>query len=376
MDRYGRTTAILDIGELSQGMGLSALLLLISSIGIGRGRGRGRVYRLVGSPDSCLIRPTALVSPWRLGLFTIAHITAPVPRSPSLPPHLFPNVMLSTFLCIAVTCVGAANASLSLDGGWRKLQAHGHGVADVNICSDPNASPLTKRVGTLHDDQTDEQVDCTQGGCGGADTGHNGCERLSPRTATPTFLVITMFLLVTDSDNLDCSKTITAPQGNIVALVFTHFNLEQCGGACGPNRIWFIYHIRFMLFIYLYGLFIKFEYVDQFEYIWDQDCHPDFSGCTCAEVTSCDYVEVFDGPTSSSPSLGQFSGANLPSNLRSTSNSVTVHFHTDTGNAALTPGATEDPGFYLDWHFIEVLNNQVSFPHNSAQVVPAATAQK
>eukprot|EP01051_Picozoa_sp_SAG22_P022965 SAG22_NODE_5722_length_965_cov_0.976905_1_plen_180_part_00 len=177
--------------------------------------------------------------------------------------------LLATFAA-AAAFLGVADASQALDmpgeNFRRALQAHGRGVRDEGIC-DPGTAALSARVGTLHDDQTDEQVDCTQGGCGGLDTGHNGY-----------------------SDNLDCTKTITAPNANqVVALVFTHFNLEMC-----------------------------------------------------ATVTSCDYIEVFDGPSASSTSLGQFSGPDLPSVLRSTGQSLTVHFHTDGGNAQIS--GAEDPG--------------------------------
>ncbi len=42
-----------------------------------------------------------------------------------------------------------------------------------------------------------------------------------------------------------------------------------------------------------------------------------------------DYIEVFDGPNTSSPSLGRFCSANIPSAINSTSNSVTIVFHSD-----------------------------------------------
>lgn len=167
-----------------------------------------------------------------------------------------------------LAAVAVADATMSLDSTndfRRALQAHGRGVADTDICGHSTAA-ITARVGTLHDDQTDETIDCSQGGCGGLDAGHNGY-----------------------SDNLDCTKTITGGANQVVSLVFTHFNLEMC-----------------------------------------------------ATVTSCDYIEVFDGASASSPSLGQFSGPNLPSVIRSTGNSVTVHFHTDGGNAQIS--GTDDPG--------------------------------
>jgi hypothetical protein len=53
-----------------------------------------------------------------------------------------------------------------------------------------------------------EQVDCTMGGCGGLDAGHNGY-----------------------GDDLDCSKTIMAPASHTVNLIFTH-----CPGPLGAVK--------------------------------------------------------------------------------------------------------------------------------------------
>ncbi len=55
-----------------------------------------------------------------------------------------------------------------------------------------------------------------------------------------------------------------------------------------------------------------------------------------------DYMEVFDGPTTSSPSLGKFCNANTPPpSLTSSGGSVTIHFHTDPG--------LHLQGFEIDW---------------------------
>lgn len=85
------------------------------------------------------------------------------------------------------------------------------GAADSNVCGP--ATVLRRPTGTIHDDATDETIDCTQGGCNGADTGHNGY-----------------------GDNLDCTKTIQAPANTLVSLDFSHIALEAgdaCGGANG-----------------------------------------------------------------------------------------------------------------------------------------------
>eukprot|EP01045_Picozoa_sp_COSAG04_P052753 COSAG04_NODE_22648_length_351_cov_0.825397_1_plen_56_part_01 len=50
----------------------------------------------------------------------------------------------------------------------RGLQAQ-----DENICTGAD-QVVTSETGTLSDDQTGETIDCTQGGCNGLDTGHNG----------------------------------------------------------------------------------------------------------------------------------------------------------------------------------------------------------
>ena len=71
------------------------------------------------------------------------------------------------------------------------------------------ATVLHRPTGTIHDDATDQAIDCTQGGCNGADTGNNGY-----------------------GDNLDCNKIIQAPANTLVSLDFSHMALEA-GDACG-----------------------------------------------------------------------------------------------------------------------------------------------
>ena len=196
-------------------------------------------------------------------------------------------------LVFAAESVGASSPAAgdpeNDDGGLpRRLQAHGRNVDDENIC-DPSNVALTSVVGTMHDDQVDMMVDCTLSDCSGHGASLNGY-----------------------GDNLDCSKTITAPENFVVSLLFTQFNLEACPA-----------------------------------------------------TSSCDYIEIFDGPSTSSASLGQFTGSiddrltysHLPPGaIRSHGRSVTLQFHTDAGNAMIQ--SSSDPGFYVDWSFIEVLDNQ------------------
>ena len=156
--------------------------------------------------------------------------------------------------------------------GRRGLQAD-----DQNICAGQQGGIVTAETGTLSDDQTgpDRAVDCTEGGCSGLDTGSNGY-----------------------GDNLDCMKTIQAPQGSVIELTIAQIALEADAALC-PQP-------------------------------------------------GCDYVQVFDGPNMQSPSLGSFSGTEIPRPVRSTGNTMTVHFHTDAGNYGLqTAGVSDDPGFYV-----------------------------
>ena len=88
----------------------------------------------------------------------------------------------------------------------RGLQAQ-----DENICTGRD-QVVTSETGTLSDDQTGETIDCTQGGCNGLDTGHNGY-----------------------GDNLDCGKHIQAPEGSVVALTISYIALEQANACPSPG---------------------------------------------------------------------------------------------------------------------------------------------
>jgi hypothetical protein len=158
------------------------------------------------------------------------------------------------------------------------------------------ATVLHRPTGTIHDDATDQAIDCTQGGCNGADTGNNGY-----------------------GDNLDCNKIIQAPANTLVSLDFSHMALEA-GDACGAAN----------------------------------------------NGVGCDIVTIYDGPNTQSPVLGTFSGNDVPERLISTGTALTVRFQTDTGNYGFSQaGVTDDPGFYADWHFVDVL------PLNGDGICPA-----
>ena len=104
------------------------------------------------------------------------------------------------------------------DGRPRRLQ----GALDADICDASLGAVLTNDVGTLHDDQADEIIDCTTGVCNQvrappaqfsdvdpcaacqADSGHNGY-----------------------GDELHCGKTIQAPPGDTIELTFVHMALES-----------------------------------------------------------------------------------------------------------------------------------------------------
>ena len=65
---------------------------------------------------------------------------------------------------------------------------------------------------------------------------------------------------------------------------------------------------------------------------------------------------MYDGPSDSSPVLGSFSGTDVPPALVSTGPDLFVRFQTDTGNAGFAQSAvSDDPGFYVDWHFIDTV---------------------
>lgn len=76
---------------------------------------------------------------------------------------------------------------------------------------------LTDETGTLSDDQTGAPIDCTGGGCGGADASCFGGICSGGRNGY--------------SDNLDCGKHIHAPTGNTVSIIFTYLALET-GSTC------------------------------------------------------------------------------------------------------------------------------------------------
>jgi len=76
---------------------------------------------------------------------------------------------------------------------------------------------------------------------------------------------------------MDCSYLVQVPSGNIVALSFTHFDLERKGCV----------------------------------------------GCVY------DYIEIFDGNQSDATKIGRFCGSNKPTPIRSSTNELFLKFVTD-----------------------------------------------
>ncbi len=69
------------------------------------------------------------------------------------------------------------------------------------------------------------------------------------------------------------------------------------------------------------------------------DIEPGSGGAVACDY---DYLEIFDGPTTSSPSLGKFCNTSTPPpTITSTGGAVTIHFHTDPG--------LHLQGFQIDW---------------------------
>ena len=55
-----------------------------------------------------------------------------------------------------------------------------------------------------------------------------------------------------------------------------------------------------------------------------------------------DYLDVFDGPNTSSTLIGKYCNNNIPTTISSTGGSITIVFHSD--------GGVEDTGFEIDWN--------------------------
>ncbi len=169
---------------------------------------------------------------------------------------------------------------LALQAGGRRLQRTG--AVQSNVCGLnggrgdrlTNTNGHSAMSGTIHDDATDEAIDCTAPGatCGQAG-GNSGY-----------------------ADNADCHKTLVAPQGSVIELLFSSIALE----------------------------------------------------------TDYDFVTVYDGGDFNAPVIGRFTGTDLPPRLVSTGTELTVRFQSDTGNWGLNQaGISDDPGFYADWEIIQ-----------------------
>ena len=101
---------------------------------------------------------------------------------------------------------------------WLGVASSSPQARDESICR-ADGRTLTDESGTLSDDQTGDPIDCTQGGCNGADSSCFGGICAGGRNGY--------------SDNLDCGKHIHAPAGNTIELTFTHLALETAD-ACPP----------------------------------------------------------------------------------------------------------------------------------------------
>lgn len=54
-----------------------------------------------------------------------------------------------------------------------------------------------------------------------------------------------------------------------------------------------------------------------------------------------DFMEIYDGPSNASPLIGTYCNNNIPTNLTSTGDAITIHFSSD--------GGVEEAGFQIDW---------------------------
>lgn len=218
--------------------------------------------------------------------------------------------------CVALAALTTAGMAMqaepsfmALQTGRRQLQRTG--AVESNVCGHRAASTggdrltntcdATGRVGgsgtpcrnghtalegTMHDDVSDHQVDCTTGVY---DANAGTC--FEPDGVTHCLCDGGQGNAAGYNDNLDCTKTMVAPAGHTVSLVFTSMNLEN----------------------------------------------------------NADFVTVYDGADDTATMLGRFTGSDLPNVLSSTGPEMTVNFHTDTGNWGLNDGNGQDPGFYADW---------------------------
>ncbi len=71
----------------------------------------------------------------------------------------------------------------------------------------------------------------------------------------------------------------------------------------------------------------------------------------------CDYISIYDGDSDSAPLIGQYTGHSIPIPITSRGQDIFVRFQTDHGNAGIS--SSIDPGFFLDWHFVDVEANNI-----------------
>lgn len=171
---------------------------------------------------------------------------------------------------------------------------------DVDVC-DSSASPITLPSGTIHDDEPDSGVDCVDDDL--TPTEIESCGDGSDHTYGY-------------GNNLDCGVALHAGKNQVITVVFAQLNLE--GGPRLENGI------------------------------------PLPGPC---DDPGCDYISIYDGADDNAPLIGQYTGHNIPMPITSRGQDLFVRFQTDHGNAAIT--SSIDPGFFLDWHFVDVEANNI-----------------
>jgi len=176
----------------------------------------------------------------------------------------------------------------------RRTQAL-HDNPDIDVC-DATASPITLPSGTIHDDEPDSGVDCVDDDLTPSEIASCG------DGSDSTFGY---------GNNLDCGMQIHAGTDQRITLVFAQINLE--GGPRMENGI------------------------------------PVPGPC---DDPGCDYISIYDGDSANAPLIGQYTGHSVPLPITSRGQDIFVRFQTDHGNAAIS--SSIDPGFFLDWHFVDV----------------------
>ena len=148
---------------------------------------------------------------------------------------------------------------------------------------------------------------------------------------------------MSDKDNINCQTTITAPKGEQIKLTFTQVKLLI---AQGDRPQIFL----FVLLSWYYAVQMNLEYRGCGAMNRPPKWKDGTYGRGCPEG-GCDYVAVYDGPSTKSPMIGKFSGQpkHLPVIVSST-RQLHIHFVTDGRNCGITANKQKgDPGWFADW---------------------------